>query len=114
MARARRPLGASPIQSAAVLAVCLLVALPGMRRAAAQTTPTLTLSTAQPTGNTNTSTVVATALLTNAGAPVADQPIAFSTVGTTGARPDAPGGRRAAPRTCLRGLCGLAARGSTS
>ncbi len=111
MTRARRPWGACPIQSAAVLAACLLVALPGMRRAAAQTTPTLTLSTAQPSGNTNTSTVVATALLTNAGAPVADQPIAFSTVGTTGARPLAPGGRGAAPRTCLQGSCSLAARG---
>ncbi|KAK9839697.1 hypothetical protein WJX81_006899 [Elliptochloris bilobata] len=58
--------------------------LRGLPRAAAQTAPTLTLQTTQPSGNTNTSLVLATALLTSAGNPVANQPIVFGTVGTTG------------------------------
>ena len=85
MAHANRACFGAGRARAALLAACLLAALYAMPQAASQTTPTLTLQTAQPNGNTNTSLVLATALLTSAGNPVANQPIIFGTVGTTGA-----------------------------
>ena len=83
MALARRAHIGAGHAHAVLLAACLLAALQALPQAAGQTT--LTLQTAQPTGSTNTSLVLATALLTNAGSPVANQPIVFGTVGTTGA-----------------------------
>ena len=77
----------APRTSKLLLAACLLAVLLGCRQAAAQTTPTLTFTTAQPNGSANTSTVVGTAQLTNAGAGVPNQPLAFGTVGTTGVQP---------------------------
>ena len=83
MALASRARPGAGCACAALLAACLLAALQALPHAAGQTT--LTLQTAQPNGNTNTSLVLATALLTNAGTGVANQPIVFGTVGTTGA-----------------------------
>ena len=98
MALASRARPGAGCASAALLAACLLSALQALPHADGQTT--LTLQTAQPNGNTNTSLVLATALLTNAGTGVANQPIVFGTVGTTGAH--------SAAASCSAIIAGLA------
>lgn len=72
-------------RQAAAAAAGLVLVLLSLEGGAAQTTPALNLTVAQPNGIANVSLVTATALLTVNSVGVANQNIVFSTVGNTGA-----------------------------
>lgn len=72
-------------RQAAAAAAGLILVLLSLEGGAAQTTPALNLTVAQPNGIANVSLVTATALLTVNSVGVANQNIVFSTVGNTGA-----------------------------